>query len=417
MSLHESFNRRPEVPPVPAPDRAPNWASLAERASEYAERIDRRAFALREALAGVLAIAGEEQAEQPRIGRVFIFRGTLLVPPHEAFAVLSERFRALGFTPMLQRDEREIAVLAVEGTLPDHQVKIRPWLNLLLLIVTFISTTVMGAALTGMPPGRTWDALLNGALAVLLPALRDGLPFSVTLLAILGVHEMGHYVAARRHGVKVTLPFFIPLPVTGSLGTLGAVIFIRSPLLNRRALFDVGLAGPLAGLIVALPLYLIGLTQQASVGLPQMWIEAGIRRVANPPLLQWLAGLVVDVPNLDQYVFYRHPMALAAWFGVLLTALNLLPLGQFDGGHVAYALLGRRAWSLAWMTFFTLLVMGLMGAWTAWLIWAFMGLLSGLKHPPPHDDVSPLGWKRTVLGAATAVIFALIIVPVPLYAP
>jgi membrane-associated protease RseP (regulator of RpoE activity) len=106
-----------------------------------------------------------------------------------------------------------------------------------------------------------------------------------------------------------------------------------------------------------------------------------------------------------------------AWFGALLTALNLLPLGQFDGGHVAYALLGRRAWPLAMLTFFALTTLGFMGAWSAWLIWAFMGMLTGLRHPPPHDDLSPLGWPRILIGAAAAVVFALIIVPVPLYSP
>jgi membrane-associated protease RseP (regulator of RpoE activity) len=215
----------------------------------------------------------------------------------------------------------------------------------------------------------------------------------------------------------VTLPFFIPLPLNGSLGTLGAVIFIRSPLMNRRALFDVGISGPLAGLIVALPLYLIGLNAEATVGMPTTLIQAGILRVANPPLLDAISRLVTDTHNLDAFVFYRHPMALAAWFGVLLTALNLLPLGQFDGGHVAYALLGRRAWLLARLSFFMLLAMGLFGLWFAWLFWAFMGLMTGLRHPPPHDDITPLGRTRTIIGIITAIIFVLIFVPVPFYHP
>jgi membrane-associated protease RseP (regulator of RpoE activity) len=215
----------------------------------------------------------------------------------------------------------------------------------------------------------------------------------------------------------VTLPFFIPLPVSNSLGTLGAVIFIKSPLMNRRVLFDVGIAGPLAGLVVALPLYLVGLRASPSVGNPLAWIEAGVRGVANPPLLEGLARLVVHTSNLDRFVFYHHPMALAAWFGVLLTSLNLLPLGQFDGGHVAYALFGRRAWPLAGITVSLLIAMGLFGAWIAWLVWAFMGLLTGLRHPPPHDDLTPLGPARTAIGLATVLLFFLIITPVPFYSP
>ncbi len=417
MSLSESFTDL----------TGPNTAQQHDQpADPAAAPVDPKLLRLRDALDGLLTIAGEEHREDRRTkARVYIFRGTLTVPVERAYDAINARFAPLDYTPLLQRDrvalrgsdENEIAVIAVPGTLPEMRVPTRWWLHALLLVVTLITTTVMGAALTGIPPETSLDAVLHWRTAVLWPALRDGLPFSLTLLAILGVHEMGHYIAARLHGVKVTLPFFIPLPLTGSLGTLGAVIFIRSPLMNRRALFDVGIAGPLAGLALAIPLYLIGLTQAPAIGLPEMWIELGITRVSNPPLLEWLAPLVVETGNLDRFVFYRHPMALAAWFGVLLTALNLLPLGQFDGGHVAYALLGRRAWPLAWLTFASLVALGLMGSWFAWLIWAFMGLMTGLHHPPPHDDVLPLGAARIALGMATAVIFALIIVPVPFYAP
>lgn len=407
--LEPSANTRDQLPPsdlgVPAPPVDPNLAKL------------------RAALAGLFTIAGEEHRQDRRTGaRVYVFRGTLnrdalSATGRPAYELLQERFASAGFTPLLQQHGEEEAILAVQAAPPQARLKTRWWLHLLLLLATILTTTVMGAALTGLPPAEAVHALRTWNTARLWSVLRDGLPFSLPLLTILGVHEMGHYVAARLHGVRVTLPFFIPLPLSGSLGTLGAVIFIRSPLLNRRALFDVGIAGPLAGLIVALPLYLIGLTVEPAVGLPRMWMEMGIRRIANPPLLELLAPLVIHTADLDQYVFYRHPMALAAWFGVLLTALNLLPLGQFDGGHVAYALLGRRAWPLALFIFLALLTLGMTGAWFGWIVWALMGLLTGLRHPPPCDDVTPLGWPRAMLGLATALLFALIFVPVPFYAP
>jgi membrane-associated protease RseP (regulator of RpoE activity) len=379
--------------------------------------VDPKLLRLRDALDGVMDVAGEQHSLQRGVGKVYIFRGRLTVPSNDAFDTLRQRFERLGFTPMLQRDHDEVAVLAVEGSIPERGIKTRWWLHLALLVITIVTTTVMGAALTGIPARETWQALRDWNTPILWPALRDGLPFSLTLLAILGIHEMGHYVAARLHGVKVTPPFFIPLPISNSLGTMGAVIFIKSPLMNRRALFDVGVAGPLAGLVVALPLFVLGLHAEPTAGIPQAWIEAGIRRVANPPLLEAIGALAVDVTDLDRMVFYRHPMALAAWFGVLLTSLNLLPLGQFDGGHVAYALLGRRAWPLAQLTFASLLFLGLFGAWFAWLIWAFMGLITGLRHPPPFDDLTPLGRVRTAIGLVTVVLFALTIVPVPFYSP
>ena len=405
MSLPESYS-----------DLTHTQASLPP-AEQAAPPLDPGLLRLREALHGILTVEGEQHTQQRGVGRVYVFRGQLETPRDTAYQTLVERFKPLGYTPMLQRENDEEVVIAVEGDLPQRRIRSPWWLHLGLLVATIITTTIMGAALTGLPAGRVYDAIRAGDWPLVWSALRDGLPFSLTLLAILGVHEMGHYVAARLHGVKVTLPYFIPLPLANSLGTMGAVIFIKSPLLNRRALFDVGIAGPLAGLVLALPLYIIGLLQPQTVGLPTSWIQLGITRVANPPLLQFLSGVFTDITELDRVVLYGHPMALAAWFGVLLTALNLLPLGQFDGGHVAYALLGRRAWPVAQITFTILLFMGLFGAWFAWLIWAFMGMLTGLRHPPPFDDLTPLGRARTIIGLVTVVLFALTIVPVPFYSP
>lgn len=411
MSLSESFTNASHADVPAAAPRPPTPAAAAAPATPDASLLK-----LRQALDGVLQIAGEQREYQQRVGQIYIFRGHLLESTGTAYATLAERIRPLGYTPMLQREHGEEVVIAIEGDLPQRRFNSPWWLHLGLLLVTILTTTVMGAAITGLPSSHFLDLVNAGDLRALWDYLQRGLPFSLTLLAILGTHEMGHYVAGRLHGVKVTLPFFIPLPVPNTLGTLGAVIFIKSPLLNRRSLFDVGLAGPLAGLVVALPLYAIGLTAQQSVGLPLDWISASITRVANPPLLEGIARIVApDVGNLDRFVLYGHPMALAAWFGVLLTALNLLPLGQFDGGHVAYALFGKRAWTLAMVTFTVLIMLGFLGGVSMWLIWAFMGLFTGLRHPPPHDDVQPLGLSRTIIGLATIAIFFLILVPAPFY--
>ncbi len=362
----------------------------------------------------VLAI--EDEAELHQHGHyAVVFHGRLLVEAEEAHQHLLPLLQAQGFTPVLQRNGRTDIVLAIEGlpVTPEEDTGGGPlrrlarwagrspwWLHLLLLLATAASTVGAGAAL-----------LQTAQVTTLGDALAIGGPFAFALLAILGVHEMGHYIAARYHRVKVTLPFFIPLPVPGSLGTLGAVIFIRSPLTNRKALFDVGVSGPLAGLVVALPLFVIGLLlPPVQFGAP---VTLAFRGVGVPPLLDLIGGFVND-GNLSRLIL-QHPVALAAWFGVLLTVLNLLPLGQFDGGHVAYALLGRWAWPVAQAAFFILLIVGFF-YWQTWLLWAFLAGLSGLRHPPPQNDITPLDRRRQIVAFVTIVLFLLILVPQPIIA-
>ncbi|MBN2469845.1 MAG: site-2 protease family protein [Anaerolineae bacterium] len=368
---------------------------------------------LRDVVSTVLAIIEEDEiAFQGEFG--IAYQGELLIEPGEAAAALERQLTPLGFSAFLQRHGEIDLVLLVRGVQDADEIpagggplrrllrssgRSPAWLHAALLIATIASTIYAGSFL-----------LHNGEFR-LLDALSAAGPFALTLLFILGVHEMGHYVAAKRHRVKVTLPFFIPLPVPGSLGTLGAVIFIRSPLKTRRALFDVGISGPLAGLVVALPLFVIGLLlPPITFGAP---INLIFRAVGVPPLLHWLGDPVVQ-GSLSRAILL-HPVALAAWFGVLLTALNLLPLGQFDGGHVAYALFGRRAWPLAYAVFSLLALAGFL-FWPTWLIWAFLALMTGLQHPPPHDDITPLDLRRKALGWLTILIFLLILVPQPIIA-
>ncbi len=367
---------------------------------------------VRAAVQTVLIIDEEQELYQGEHYAV-VFRGTLQPEPAEAFQHLSTLLEPLGFTAILQRDRRSDVVLVVQG-LPidlDQETGGGPlrrlvrasgrspgWLHLALLLGTIATTMYAGSLL-----------LSRGEVATLGDALAAGGPFAITLLLILGVHEMGHYLAARYHQVRVSLPFFIPLPIPGSLGTLGAVIFIRSPLQNRKSLFDVGISGPLAGLIVALPLFMIGLAlPPIEFGAP---INLIFRGLGVPPLLAFVGDFVAE-GSLSRAILL-HPVALAAWFGVLLTALNLLPLGQFDGGHVAYALFGRLAWGIANVTFMTLLLMGFV-FWQTWLLWAFLAAMSGLRHPPPQDDITPLDLRRRILGWVTILIFILILIPQPI---
>jgi membrane-associated protease RseP (regulator of RpoE activity) len=392
MTLHEST----------APDALPP-ALLEDDASHYAR--------VRSAVQTVMAIAEENVIDEGAHYSI-AFKGEFLIASDEAFAQLDPVLAPLGFSAFFQRYAETDAILVIKGlmdadSLPSGGSPLRrlmrisrrspAWLHGTLLIITLASTVYAGAF------------LLDGGELSIGSALRAGGPFALTLLFILGIHEMGHYFAARYHRVKVTLPFFIPLPVAGSLGTLGAVIFIRSPLKTRRALFDVGLSGPLVGLAAALPLFVVGLLlPPIEFGAP---INLIFRGVGVPPLLQALGNPLVE-GSLSRAILV-HPVALAAWFGVLLTALNLLPVGQFDGGHVAYALFGRRAWPLAMMTISALMLAGFY-FWPTWLIWGVLALLSGLRHTPPQDDVTPLDIRRRLLGWLTILIFVLIIMPQPI---
>jgi membrane-associated protease RseP (regulator of RpoE activity) len=299
--------------------------------------------------------------------------------------------------------------------------------HLSLLVLAILTTTFTGGA---MLRGYLWSdvkaALDAQDINQLWDIFQAGQVFTLPLLLILGTHEMGHYIVARLHKVKVTLPFFIPLPVWGSLGTLGAVIFIQSPFRNRKMLFDIGIAGPLAGLVVSIGVFLIGLNHPYSYDYPAYFLNLGINRVTVPPFLDWIAQFVWSsekIANIDRIVFYHRPEAMAGWFGILLTALNLLPLGQFDGGHMMFAMLGRRfAWAIAILISLAVGIVVVMSIglkvqliWFGWIIYPLIALLTGLRHPPPHDDITPIGLPRMLLGAATFGLFLTMIVAVPFY--
>jgi membrane-associated protease RseP (regulator of RpoE activity) len=250
----------------------------------------------------------------------------------------------------------------------------------------------------------------------------EGLGMLLALMAILLAHEMGHYLACRYYAIDATLPFFIPspwLPVGWGLwqcllpsGTLGAVIRIRSPFPHRRALFDVGFAGPLAGFIVCLPVLILSLTRAHAAPLPSSTSPDEL--FLNQPLLSiWLTNLLkVSIPEGQTLVINR--VGLAAWFGLLLTGLNLIPIGQFDGGHVLYALLGRKAHRLARWIWWACVAMIYFSP--SWILWAILARALGRSHPPTLDDAAPLGRARVFISALALVIFVLCFMPEPIAA-
>ena len=281
-----------------------------------------------------------------------------------------------------------------------------------LFLVTVFTTLWAGAFETRANRAQgAWSFLVENP-----SSLELGIPFAGTLLLILVTHEMGHYILSRIHGVPTTLPMFIPGP-PHFIGTFGAIIRMRSPILNRKALFDIGVAGPLAGFVVALMALLAGLS--LSEIREQPLIDSGEPHLGPSLLISYAAGLFFDVIPLG-HVLDLHPIASAAWFGLFVTSINLVPIGQLDGGHVAYALWGRRQRTLAVAIVPILLVLGSscwlgFACWPGWILWVGMASLIGLGHPPVLDPEAVLGRTRVLIGWATLIIFVLTFTPFPFF--
>jgi membrane-associated protease RseP (regulator of RpoE activity) len=237
----------------------------------------------------------------------------------------------------------------------------------------------------------------------------NGVAFSLTVMSILLAHEMGHYLTARYYRVKATLPYFIPFPVS-LVGTLGAFILIRSPFPHRRSLLDVGLAGPFAGFLVCLPALVLGISQ-CRVGEPIA--GPGTITFGEPLLFRLVSGWFWPDLTSDQ-VLYIGPVGLAAWFGLLVTAINLIPIGQLDGGHATYALFRGTAHRVSRWAFWLMFPLAYFGP--SWLIWAALVYGLGIKrpHPPTLDDFEPLPRSRKIVGALGYLTFALAFTPEPI---
>jgi membrane-associated protease RseP (regulator of RpoE activity) len=271
-----------------------------------------------------------------------------------------------------------------------------------LFLATVFTTLWAGAYATRSRP-------MEGAIEFLLrdpSALLKGLPFAGTLLAILVTHEMGHYLLSRIHRVPASFPLFIPGP-PHFIGTFGAIIRMRGPIMSRKALFDIGVAGPIAGFVVAVVALVVGL------GLSKV-VDGGSAfgiHLGEPLLLQFTTWLVLG-PLPDNADVILHPVAFAAWFGLFVTSLNLIPIGQLDGGHVAYALLGSRQRTLALAVFPVLMVLGFVG-WPGWFLWAGLAGLIGLGHPPVRDPYAALGRGRIWVGWFALAMFIVTFAPIP----
>ena len=355
-----------------------------------------------ERVRSVLAVTGHEVH-----GDAVLFEGRLKTSPEAALAELREVFAPDRLTPLLREATGAEVRLALfpetKGLVQQPIVVEKPkWrVHLLLFLLTLLMTTWAGALHAGVnllqEPGR---------IAV-------GFPYSLGLMLILGAHELGHYFTARRHGIWVTPPYFIPAPF--ALGTFGAFIRIKSLSPDRRATFDVAVAGPLAGLVFAIPALLIGLRQSRMViesASPEI-VHTGMQ-IGSSFLMAIMAKLALGASTLEGHQLILHPLAFAGWLGLLVTALNLLPIGQLDGGHIAHAMFGaRRGHAISVGGLMTLFALALF-VWPGLMMWALVvWFIAGDRDARPLNDVTPLNTGRRVLGWLVFVILAAILIPVP----
>jgi len=230
----------------------------------------------------------------------------------------------------------------------------------------------------------------------------------MSLLLILGVHEFGHYWACKRNDIDASLPHFLPAPSIFIAGTFGAFIMIKEPISNKRALMEIGASGPLAGFVAAVIVMIVGLSLSAVSSFSGFGYQFG-----DSLILVILSKLVLGVPFFStELTIWLHPVAFAGWLGMFFTALNLLPLGQLDGGHVVYSMFGARHTLIARLFFVVLLVMGFY--WSGWWVWAVLVLLMGLKHPPVLDESVPLLKIHRVIGWVSIAVLLLTFIPVPI---
>jgi len=360
------------------------------------------------------------------------FRGSFFADPEHIYPRVREHFARLGYTPFFRRQDGRDVILAARGI-----VTVRPsrtWINVVLFIATVLSVWSVGALMMNAfgQPANPYEYIVGG------------LPFAASLIGILLIHELGHYFTARRYGVAVSLPYFIPLPpflLPNYMGTMGAAILMKEPMPNRKIVFDIGVAGPIAGLIVAIPLLIYGLSLSKVGPLPagggyimegNSLLYIGLKYLVFGRLLpsvcapsagalnclgQLLLGGHLSANVLDVNL---HPVAYAGWAGLLVTMLNLLPASQLDGGHVIYTLLGNRSRYLSMgLTVFLVVLsvalyrfVGLAGL--NWVIWAGLIYFFGWQHPPTLNEVVRIGWPRKLLAVFMLILFVLLFTPVPL---
>ncbi|PSP76366.1 hypothetical protein BRC81_12075 [Halobacteriales archaeon QS_1_68_20] len=359
----------------------------------------------REAFEGVFRVY-ETRTDGDRL----LYFGQPQAPEDEVVRQLWSAFREEGFELHLQERLGEFVLVAQ----PRSTDSGFPWTNAILFVATVFSTLLVGAV--------GWYWVDPSTIAENPLALLEAWPFTVAVLGVLGVHELGHYVMSRYHGVDATLPYFIPVPTI--FGTMGAVIKMRGKMPDRRALFDIGVAGPLAGLAATVVVTAVGLTMDP-VSVPREVVQESdsVIRLADPPLLELMADALGQPLKYDDPTKSVNPVVIGGWVGMFVTFLNLVPVGQLDGGHMLRAMLGERQESINAVVPLALFGLagylhyvvgaGLQDSVLLWTVWGGFAMLLALNGPARPIDESPLGWRRILVGVVTFLLGLLCFTPVP----
>jgi membrane-associated protease RseP (regulator of RpoE activity) len=330
-----------------------------------------------------------------------IFRGVFSNPLGATETQLLNRISFLPGKPEIVSLQPKVVIrIHMPGKIGAKKI---PWLNIILFMLTLISTIIVGASYDGVDFVSKPEMFWKNPLKI----ITAGIPFSFSLLAILLFHEFGHYIASRRHDVKVSLPYFLPFP--NIIGTLGAVIRSKSPFINRKQLFDVGATGPLSGMVIAIPIVIWGLAHPRFI--PETTDITGLIMLGDSILFSFI-NILVQPPIPEGYVAVLHPVAFSGWVGFLVTMLNLMPIGQLDGGHILYAMFGKTQHKIAHTSFFVLLALSFL--WLGWIFWGlFCLILIRPHHPPTVMDDIPLDRKRMLIGYICIIVFILCFMPTP----
>jgi len=322
----------------------------------------------------------------------------------EKFESLRQSLSEKEFIPILKYEKGEHIIYIIKKTRKKEK---SIWINIFLLVATIITCSLTGSILYlgyfdiwNMPNPLDVLQLENLGYGVLL--------FALPLMSILFIHEMGHYYISKKHGIATSLPFFMPIPPivpNFNIGTFGALISSRDPMPNKKALFDVGIAGPLAGFLVALPITIIGIATSELVAIES--ISSGQPILGSSFLFMAITAIFRDIPQ--GYGLNLSLIAFAGWVGLLITSVNLLPAGQLDGGHIFRAFLGEKQKYAGWIAVFIMV-------FTGWLFFALIIIfLMGMLHPPPLNDATKLDLKRKVLFFVALIILIICYIPYPIY--